>query len=325
MSRWVKRRRAATSRGCQAASPLMRVMVAAALAAWLPLAQNARAGQAAPGEATPAYLKSVEKWRAQRNRSLAQSDGWLTVVGMEWLREGENRVGSAADNDIRLTGGPAHWGRVVVDADTLQFVNFGGEAITIDGVSRARSRLVADDAGEPTIVASGPLSFYVISRGSYALRIKDANAAGRLQFRGVPHYPVDPSWRIRARFEPAPRGETIEIANVLGQVDRQRVLGTVSFERAGKTFRLLAIEEGEGDMWIIFNDRTNGHGTYGAGRFLHSDGLPRDGYLTIDFNKAYNPPCAFTDYATCPLPPQRNRMDIAVTAGEKAYHAHAVR
>lgn len=305
-------------------SPLQVLRTSAVfLLAVLPLAGAAGVEKAPdPGEAAGAYVQSIDEWRAGRTQSLAQRDGWLTVVGMEWLQGGENRVGNAEDNDIRLSGGPAHWGRVTLDDGKLRFYNLGGEEVTVDGVFQAQSVLVADDAGEPSIVASGAMSFYVIKRGSYALRIRDANAPARLKFQGVPHYPVDPSWRIRARFEPAPAGSTIEIANVLGQLNDREVLGTVEFDRSGKTFKLVAIKEGEGDMWIIFNDRTNGHGTYGAGRFLHSDGMPRNGYLTLDFNKAYNPPCAFTDFATCPLPPPRNRMDIEVTAGELAYHAH---
>ncbi len=281
----------------------------------------ARAGQQTfVDTAASAYVQSIETWRAKRMESLARSDGWLTVVAMEWLKEGENQIGSAAGNDIQLSSGPARWGTLVLRDDGLNFINLGGDLITINGVSLTQSRLAADTQGKATVVASGALSFYVIFRGSYALRVKDAQAPARLQFKGVDHYPVDPSWRVDGRFEPAPQGTTIEIANVLGQVSETKVLGTVEFERQGKTRSLLAIEEGVADMWIIFTDLSNGHGTYGAGRFLHSEGMPVNGHLTIDFNKAYNPPCAFTDFATCPLPPQRNRMDMEVTAGELDFH-----
>jgi uncharacterized protein (DUF1684 family) len=180
---------------------------------------------------------------------------------------------------------------------------------------------VSDDEDEPTVVASGDLSFHVIHRGSYALRLKDRRAPTLVGFTGIENYPVDDSWRFDARFVPAEPGRTIEIADVLGQVNPMPVLGTVEFERGGESYRLLGLAEEDSEaLWFLFADRTNGRETYGAGRFLYSDGLPENGRVIIDFNKAYNPPCAFTDYSTCPLPPQQNRLDLAVTAGEKDFH-----
>ena len=132
---------------------------------------------------------------------------------------------------------------------------------------------------------------------------------------------IQQDWRMNARFTRAPEGQTIEIANVLGQSEPSPVLGTVEFERDGETFRLIGLgDEQSSSLWFLFADRTSGRETYGAGRFLYSDGLPENGHVVVDFNKAYNPPCAFNDYSTCPLPPQDPRLKLAVTAGEKKYH-----
>jgi len=267
------------------------------------------------------YQQVIETWRAKRHKSLTRPDGYLAQVGLEWLKDGENRIGRAADNDIRLTGGPAYWGSVFLRDSELEFIRSAENNVTVNGESLKESRLVPDMEGEPTIVANGTVSFYVILRGSYALRIKDSQAKTRLDFGGVENFPIDKTWRIDGRFIHAQEGTTVEIVNVLGQVDESPVYGTLEFERDGKNHSLLGLgTEDSKDLWFIFADRTSGHGTYGAGRFLYSDGLPENGRLTVDFNKAYNPPCAFNAYSTCPLPPQRNRMDLFVTAGEKDFH-----
>jgi uncharacterized protein (DUF1684 family) len=170
------------------------------------------------------------------------------------------------------------------------------------------------------VVRSDNISFHVVLRGSYALRIKDRLAPTLLAFEGVESYPIDAAWRKETRFIPAQPGRTIEIANVLGQSEDMRVAGTVEFEHEGRSFSLLALqEEGADSVWFLFADRSNGRETYGAGRFLYSDGMPENGRLVVDFNKSYNPPCAFSDFSTCPLPPQQNRLDLVVTAGEKDY------
>jgi len=267
------------------------------------------------------YQQTIETWRVSRHERLTQANGWLTLVGLEWLKEGQNRVGSAADNDIRLTGGPAHWGSVFLQGDHLRFVNSDLASVSVDGKSFPEVELLADNKGRPTLVAGGTLSFYAIFRGSYALRVKDSHAKALLNFDGVESFPIDESWCINGRFKRADEGASIEIANVLGQISESAVYGTLEFEKDGKTHSLLGLgAESSESLWFIFADRTSGHGTYGAGRFLYSDGMPESGRLTVDFNKAYNPPCAFNSYSTCPLPPQRNRMDLLVTAGEKDFH-----
>ena len=268
------------------------------------------------------HEEQIRDWRQRRDDGLASDSGWMTLVGLEWLQEGENQVGSGAKRTITIPGGPAHWGTIHVDGDELRFVPAPDSGVTVNGAEATEVKLIADNAGEPTIIASGNLSFHMIFRESYALRIKDTQAPALLEFTGVKTYDFQPDWRVNARFIPAQEGETIEIANVLGHFSDSPVYGMAEFERDGMNYRLLALgDEDSESLWFLFADRTSGRETYGAGRFLYSDGMPENGRLLVDFNKAYNPPCAFNEFSTCPLPPQQNRLDLAVTAGEKNYHS----
>jgi uncharacterized protein len=183
--------------------------------------------------------------------------------------------------------------------------------------------LAVDTSGAPTLVRFGNANFQVIERsGRYGLRVKDNDAATRKAFPGhMDNWPIDPAWRIEAKFEPHPPGTTIEIASIINTLDPMPNPGAVVFEKDGKTYRLEAVDEGDGQLFLIFADRTSGKETYGAGRFLYAAPAV-DGKTIVDFNKSYNPPCVFTPYATCPLAPPENRLDLAVTAGEKKY-AHA--
>ena len=164
----------------------------------------------------------------------------------------------------------------------------------------------------------------VIERaGRHALRVKDADAPTRTGFAGLDYWPADPAWRVTGRFVPHPAGRTLDVASVINTIEPMPNPGAIEFERGGHHYRLEALDEGDGGLSLIFADRTNGHGSYGAGRFLDADMPGADGRVVLDFNRSYNPPCAFTAYATCPLPPPENRLDLAVTAGEKIY-AHSV-
>ncbi len=267
------------------------------------------------------HQQAIEAWRASRHERLKQPDGWLTLVGLEWLEDGESRIGSSADNDIQLSGGPANWGSVVLQNSRLHFKNFDPDEVSVNGESLPYAELIPDTEGKATVISSDTLSINVIFRESYALRIKDSQAKALENFKGVDNFPIDESWYVDGRFITAEEGMVIEITNVLGQVSESPVFGTFEFEKDGKTHTLLSLgDEDSESLWFIFADRTTGHGTYGAGRYLYSDGMPVSGRLTVDFNKAYNPPCAFNPYSTCPIPPQRNRMDLWVKAGEKDFH-----
>lgn len=270
---------------------------------------------------TDNHQQAVEAWRASRHESLVKPDGWLTLVALEWIEDGETSIGSAPDNDIQVSGGPAYWGNVVLQDNQLHFKNLDTGLVRVNEEYLPYAELIPDTKGKPTVISSGNISFNIIFRESYALRIKDSQAKALKNFNGVDNYPIDESWFIDGRFIPATEGTVLEITNVLGQVSESPVFGTFEFEKDGKTYSLLGLgtEESE-SLWFIFADRTTGHGTYGAGRYLYSDGMPENGRLMVDFNKAYNPPCAFNPYSTCPIPPQRNRMDLWVMSGEKDFH-----
>ena len=267
------------------------------------------------------YTQQIETWRAQRVARLKAPNGWLSLIGLHWLKDGKNTVGSAKDNDIVLNAGPAHLGVVTLKGGNTSIELDPKSAATIDGKSAAKGELLDDTHEKPTVVAFGTANFYVIDRGGKkALRVKDSEAATRKNFVGIDYYPIDPKWRVEAKWIPFKPAHELEIPNVLGTVDKMPVPGKAVFERDGKTYELLPVlEEADAkEVWFIFADKTSAKETYGGGRFLYSD-MPKDGKIVIDFNKAYNPPCAFTPHATCPLAPPENRLAIPVTAGEKKY------
>jgi uncharacterized protein (DUF1684 family) len=282
------------------------------------------------GVAGPAIGLDVEshrelilEWRQKRNERLASDFGWLSLVGLEWLQEGENRIGSAQGNTIRLSGGPDYWGSVFLEDNKLRFVPADNKSLMVDDAPASEVLMVSDAEGTPTIVQSGTIRFYPILRGSYALRVKDSQAPVRVDFKGTENFNIQRDWRIEGRFIPAEEGETVEIGNVLGQLIPSPVYGRFEFDRDGITYRMVAAgDEYSESLEFMFADRSNGHSTYAAGRFVHSDGLPENGRLVVDFNKTYNPPCAFNDFSTCPLPLQENRLNLEVTAGEKDFHTH---
>ncbi|GAP67420.1 hypothetical protein MBSD_n2744 [Mizugakiibacter sediminis] len=268
------------------------------------------------------YVKQIEQWRTQRLARLTAPDGWLSLIGLHWLKPGANTVGSAADSDVVLSKGPAHLGTITWGADgKVRIALAEGSGALIDGKPLASAELLDDGHDAPTRVSFGTASFYLIDReGRKGLRVKDPEAPTRTHFLGLDDFPVDPSWRIEAKWIPFEPARTLEIPTVIGTVEKYPVPGKAVFERDGRTYEILPVIEVPGDkeLFVIFADRTSGKETYGAARFLYTP-MPKDGRLVIDFNKAYNPPCAFTPYATCPLAPPENRLDLRVTAGEKKY------
>jgi len=267
------------------------------------------------------HAKQVETWRAQRVERLKAPNGWLSLIGLHWLKDGKSSVGSAKGNDVVLAAGPAHLGTITLKDGKATIEIDPKSAATIDGKTLASAELLDDSHEKPTTVAFGTASFYLIDRnGKKALRVKDSEAKTRKQFKGIDSFAIDPGWVVDAKFEEFKPAHTLDIPTVLGTVDKMTVPGKVTFTRDGKNYSLLPVLEAPDakELWFIFADRTSGKETYGAARFLYAD-LPKDGKLVIDFNKAYNPPCAFTPYATCPLAPPENRLDLRVTAGEKKY------
>ncbi len=278
------------------------------------------AGDCAGADA--AYAARIAHWRQQRLQTLTAADGWLTLVGFEWLRPGTQTVGRAPDNAIMLPVGPAHLGTITLAADGRVRLDLAADAgATVDGEA-VHSALLRDDRdARPSAVRFGTASLYLLDRsGRKALRIKDSTATTRTAFRGLDSFPTDPSWRIEARFEVFDPVQHVELATEAGTIERDVVPGRIVFERDGQRYTLLPILETPGDtrLFVVFADRTSGQETYGAARFLYVDAA-RDGRVVLDFNRAYNPPCAFTAFATCPLPPPENRLPLRITAGELTY------
>lgn len=281
-------------------------------------------------ETTSSYTHEIEQWRAARVARLTGPDGWLSLIGLDWLHDGANRVGSASDNDIVLKAGPEHLGTVMLAADgKVRIVLDGNSGATVDGKPVAEAALVDDmhaaAGAAPTTVRFGDASFFVIDRdGRKALRVKDSDAEARRDFAGIDYFPIDPAWRVEAEWVPFVPEHELEIGTAIGTIDRVKVPGKAVFHRDGRTFELLPYqEEPGGELFFVIADNTSGKETYGAARFLYAAlpaaGVAKPGRVVLDFNRAYNPPCAFTPFATCPLAPPENRLDIAVTAGEKKY------
>lgn len=270
--------------------------------------------------ATTAYPDEIKTWREQRTERLTAPEGWLSLVGLHWLDKGTHSIGSVADNDIVLSIGPPKLGSVTLDGAIVTLALAEGVEASIGDTAARTAPLVADSSGSPTVVRIGQTSFSLIERsGRYGLRVRDPQAKSRSGFVGIDYFEIDPAWRFEARFEAHPAGRTIDIVNVLDMLEPTKNPGVVVFEKNGKQYRLEALDDtGDGQLFLIFADRTNGKTTYGPGRFLYAP-PPVDGKTVVDFNRAYNPPCAFSAYSTCPLPPPENRMDVAVQAGEKKY------
>jgi uncharacterized protein (DUF1684 family) len=256
--------------------------------------------------AVSAFDSEIAEWRRTREASLKADGGWLTVAGLFWLHEGANTFGKDPSNQIALPDGPARAGSFDLHA--------GKVTVTMDGSTRA----AAPDSDD--VVKAGRLSLFVIKRGErYGIRLKDPESEYRRQFHGLESFPANETYRVTAHWVAAPR--RIPILNILGQTEESENPGYAEFQLHGKKLRLYPIleEPDAKELFYIFRDTTTGKETYPAGRFLYS-AMPKDGAVTLDFNKAYNPPCAFTPYATCPLPPKENHLDERIEAGEKKYH-----
>lgn len=269
-----------------------------------------------------AYLHEVERWHAERVARLTAPDGWLSLVGLEWLKPGVNRIGSAADGDIVLPKAPAHLGQVKWTDDGRLVVTLDpATGAMIDGEAQSSVVMLDDSHANPTRVSFGTVNFIAIDRGGRkGLRVRDSAAATRTGFTGIERFPVDPAWRIEAEWLPLDPPHQLATGTVIGTIENYPAPGKAVFERDGGRFELYPVLETPTDtrLFLIFADATSGRETYGAARFLYAD-MPRDGRIVLDFNTAYNPPCAFTPYATCPLAPPENRLALRVTAGELKY------
>lgn len=263
-------------------------------------------------------------WHAERIARLTAENGWLTLVGLHWLREGTQRFGSAPDSDLVFPAVfPAHTGTFTRKGSSVSLTLEPGSSLTLEGKPFTGGVVRTDADGKPDTLALGTVRFFVIRRGErLGVRVRDSEAATRKAFHGIPTYLPSATWRVEARFEPALTERKLAVPNVLGEVTEMAAPGTAVFTVGGQEYRLDAVvETGGHELFFVFGDQTNRDETYGAGRFLYAD-MPKDGKVVLDFNRAYNPPCAFTAFATCPLPPPQNRLKVRVEAGEKRYGDH---
>jgi hypothetical protein len=269
------------------------------------------------------YFGEVERWHADRDVRLRSPDGWLALVGLHWLTPGEHEFGQHPSNAIRLSGRgvpPLAGHLLMTDDGAVRVRPHHSAPLTHAGQPVADELELENDlGGDPTIVELGSLRFHLIRRGArIGLRVRDAEAPALRAFGGVPRFPVDASWRLMARFDPADPAHTIEVPDVLGDSTQDHSPGWVTFMVGGQPQRLAALDGDEdGSLWLVFGDATNGSTTYAAGRFLDTERPAADGTVVVDFNLAYNPPCVFSPYATCPLPPEGNRLGIPIPAGEQ--------
>lgn len=274
----------------------------------------------ASGQA-PSYRAEVEKYRADRLAELTAPNGWLAVQGLFWLHEGTNTAGSGPASEIKLPArAPTKLGVFTLAGGKVTFAPDPAAHVEVAGAHAAAPVELA--AGERNAVVSARLSLFLLRRGDrVGLRLLDPDSHARRTFPGLRYFPLDPAYRIKARYTAYPETRSVPVANVLGQIVPMESPGYVEFELGGRTWRLEPVYETSrrNDLFFIFKDLTSRSDTYGAGRYLHAP-LPQDGFVDLDFNRAYNPPCAFTAYATCPLPTKANHLAVAIRAGELRYH-----
>lgn len=281
----------------------------------------AESAPSTPSAAT--FEQEHAAWRAWRLSRLTADDGWTTLIGLHWLREGDNSLGSAEGARVPLPAekAPASVGVLRLEAGKVTLLPEPGSGLTADGRPVAGPLALGTDQDEATtLLELGPLNFYVLQRGDrLGVRLRDREATLRREFPGLDYFPVDERYRVVARFTPNPPGTTVPVANVLGMTDAVPSPGRLEFELLGKPYSLTALDDtGDGRLFLIVGDQTNGYETYGAGRYLYA-AAPENGQTVIDLNRLYNPPCAFTAYSTCQLPPKENKLPFRLEAGEKKF------
>jgi uncharacterized protein (DUF1684 family) len=270
-----------------------------------------------------AYTAAITEWRGDRVARLTSDTGWLTLVGLYWFKPGENTFGRDPGNALALDRPAlaARAGTFAVQGANVRFTAAEGAGITHAGDSVTSIEMAPDTSGDPTVLGAGTLQFYVIERmGHLGLRVRDTASPRRTGFKGLDYFPIDASWDFNAQFHPYQPAKQVPITNILGMVDNMTAPGYLTFNKDGHEWRLDALLEAPdaNELFLMFADATSGRETYGAGRYMYVP-LPNNGTVPLDFNKAYNPPCAFNEFATCPLPPRQNRLKLRIEAGEKAY------
>lgn len=279
-----------------------------------------------PEKGTPEYISEIKAWHKKRIENLKKENGWLNLVGLLWLNEGENKFGSDGSNKVIFPKGKAEpfMGSFFLKDSTVTIeINKNVKVFLKDGSRVEKMMLKHDQQPGTTILGYNSLRWFVIKRGDrYGIRLRDLEADLVKNFEGIETYPVNSDWKFEAKFEKYDPPKKIAVPNILGTIDEEKSPGALVFNKDGKEYKLDALDEGD-SYFLIFADETSGVETYGGGRFLYTPKADSTGKLFVDFNRAYNPPCVFTKYATCPLPPKQNHLKMQITAGEKNYgHGH---
>jgi len=267
------------------------------------------------------YMTTIEKWRSDEAADLKKEDGWLTLAGLFWLKDGVNTVGTGSHFDVRLTDNftQGKFGEIDFKNGVATLKVASGVKAESDGKPVSTIDLVSDEKGKPSEIRVGSQMFYLIRREDrFGIRLKDNQSKARVAFKGLNWFPVDESFRVQAHLEAFPEPKELMVPNVLGGHFKMKSPGLLRFALQGRPYSLQPVLQDDGSLFIIFRDPSNSSETYSAGRFLNAD-KPVNDKTTLDFNKAENPPCAFTPYATCPLAPEGNDLPIAIKAGEKRY------
>jgi len=268
------------------------------------------------------YIKDIFKQRIEREDRFRDNErGWLGLVGLYWLRDGENRIGSDLTNDIVLPSGPARVGVIQYNNGVATFRTQRGVPVLCNDKVISLRTLNADTSDEPDFLQLGDLTLLLLDRaGRHLIRVWDRHSKTREEFTGFNQYEVDPAYRVEADYVSYNEPKLLRIKDVIEIYHEVPYQGYITFMLDGIKHRLEA-EAGEDYLFFSFKDKTSGNDTYVGGRYVTTD-LPKDGKVTLDFNLAYNPPCAYTDFATCPLPPPENILNVPVRAGEKTYHKY---
>lgn len=295
-----------------------------ALAAWLSVLGCGRSlSSTQHGSAPP---REWLEWKAKRLNSVRGPYGWASLAGLHWLPEGSTWVGAHPSNQLVLLpkGAPTCLGKFERSGSRVDFTAHPSSASTVDGKPVTSLVLASDMPGPASVIEIQGLRIVLLQRGEFGdrmgLRVRDPNAPSRRDLKPLQYFPYNPKWRFEARFEPHPSPEIRRFADVTGGIERMTSPGTLVFSVEGTQYRLDVVEDTEEkDLFILFRDQTSGRSTYGSGRFVHAPMPDAQGRVVLDFNYAYTPPCAFTPFATCPLPSRQNHLPLRIEAGERGH------
>ena len=266
------------------------------------------------------YKEKIHNWQEERLENLKAEDGWLNLAGLYWLEKGKNTIGSDSSNNIVFPAkAPKHLGAVHLQNNKIEFrAEEDAMVANQEGEKIDTAIMNHDQQDSTTVLQNGPLRWFVIKRGDkFGIRLRDLQSPLLDKVDSIPAFPIKRKWKVEAEFIPYEEEKYMEVPNVLGSTTKEKIHGELQFQIKDKKYTLVPMDD-RGHLFVVFGDQTNAEQTYGGGRFLSVASPDEENKTNLDFNKAYNPPCAFTPYATCPLPPSQNRLSVEVKAGEKA-------